>query len=160
MKPIPVIHDTFTVERLLGAPPARVFEAFADLQVKARWFSGPPGWTQVERSLDFRVGGRERLNGRFENGTSSIFDAYYLDIVPHERVVYAYEMMVNGRKISASLATIQLFPEGGRTRLVLTEQGAYFNDPDMASYAPDGQARSRLMGTNALMDRLAATFNR
>jgi hypothetical protein len=30
----------------------------------------------------------------------------------------------------------------------------------MASYAPDGQARSRLMGTNALMDKVAALFNR
>jgi len=48
-----------------------------------------------------------------------IFDAHYLDIVPHERVVYAYEMTVHGRKISASLATIQFFPEGDRTRLVV-----------------------------------------
>jgi uncharacterized protein YndB with AHSA1/START domain len=160
MKPIPVVHDTFTVERRLDAPPARVFEAFADVQVKARWFSGPPGWTQVERSLDFRAGGRERLHGRFESGMSSIFDAHYLDIVPHERVVYSYTMIVNARLISASLATIQLFPEDGRTRLLLTEQGAYFHDPDMASYAPDGQARSRLMGSNALMDKVAALFSR
>jgi uncharacterized protein YndB with AHSA1/START domain len=160
MTPIPVIHDTFTVERLLNAPPSRVFEAFADEQVKARWFSGPPSWTQVERAFDFRVGGQERLHGRFENGMTSLFTAHYLDIVPKQRVVYAYEMVVNGRKISASLATLQLFPEGDRTRLVLTEQGAYFHDPDMASYAPDGQARSRLMGTNALMDKVAALFNR
>jgi uncharacterized protein YndB with AHSA1/START domain len=155
-----VVFDTFTIERTFDAPPARVFEALAKPEVKAKWFVGPSGWKGGERRMDFRVGGRERVGGEHAGGITSVFDAEYLDIVPNERVVYVYEMTVNGRKISASLATFELFEAGGKTRVRLTEQGAYFDDPEMKKYAPRGQAASRLEGTQALMDRFAAHFTR
>jgi len=82
------------------------------------------------------------------------------ELVTNERLVYVYEMTVNGRKISASLATFQLFPDGAKTRLVLTEQGAYFHDPEMSTYAAEGPAKSRLAGTQGLMDQLAALIAR
>ena len=49
---------------------------------------------------------------------------------------------------------------GGRQNeeIVLTEPGAYFEDPDMKKYAPQGQAAGRCEGTLGLMDRLAAIF--
>ena len=153
-----VIHDTFTIERVVDASPARVFEAFANLEIKAKWFAGPPGWKENERRLDFRVGGLEHESGTHEGGITSVFDARYFDIVPNERIVYVYEMTVNGRKISTSLATFELVAEGGKTKIVLTEQGAYFEDPDMKKYAPQGQAAGRYEGTLGLMDRLAAIF--
>jgi len=56
------------------------------------------------------------------------------------------------------LATFQIVPDGKKTRLVLTEQGAYFHDPAMESYAPEGQVKSRVAGTEALMDKLAAAL--
>jgi uncharacterized protein YndB with AHSA1/START domain len=153
-----VVHDTFTLERVLSAPPSRVFEALSKPDIKARWFAGPPSWTEKERTLDFRVGGRERVSGVHGGGMMSVFDAVYLDIVPDQRVVYVYEMTVNGRKISASLATFQLFAEGNKTRIVLTEQGSYFHDPEMQTYAPQGQNASRIEGTKLLMDQLGALF--
>ncbi len=155
-----VTHDTFTIERTIAASPERVFEALANPEVKAKWFVGPASWTLVERRQDFRVGGHERLSGKFESGMTSVFDADYHDIVPNERVVYVYEMTVNGRKISTSLATFELVKVGSATKLVLTEQGAYFEDPDMDKYAPQGQAASRLGGTKVLMDQLAALFGK
>jgi uncharacterized protein YndB with AHSA1/START domain len=150
-----VIHDTFTLERTLDASPERVFEALAKPEVKARWFAGPPGWQEHERTHDFRVGGTERLRGTHAGGMTSVFDARYLDIVPNERVVYVYEMTVDGRKISTSLATFELVDDGGKTRLVLTEQGAYFEDGGMA---PKGPAAMRREGTEWLLDQLAALF--
>jgi uncharacterized protein YndB with AHSA1/START domain len=156
MSPTPVVHDTFTLKRTVSAPPPRVFEALANPEIKAKWFAGGPSWSQKKRSMDFRVGGREEVSGVHANGITSLFEALYLDIVPAARIVYVYEMTVGGRKISSSLATFQLFAEGnGKTRVVLTEQGAYFDDPDMKEYAPNGQAASRLEGTKALMDQLA-----
>lgn len=155
-----VVHDTFTLERLLDASPERVFSALAEADVKAKWFAGPPSWTEHERSHDFRVGGRERLSGTHAGGMTSVFDATYFDIVPNERVVYVYEMTVNGRKISTSLATFEIVAQGNKTLLRLTEQGAYFDDPEMAKYAPQGQAASRREGTVGLMDKLAAAFTR
>ncbi len=53
-----LIHGHFTIERIYDAAPARVFEAWADPEVKARWFVGPAGWTQVKRELEFPRGRR------------------------------------------------------------------------------------------------------
>lgn len=153
-----VTHDTFTIERVVDDSPERVFEALAKPEIKAKWFVGPTDWELHERKFEFRVGGVEHLSGTHHGGITSVFDARYLDIVPAERVVYVYEMTVNGRKISSSLATFELVKEGNKTKIVLTEQGAYFEDPEMKKYAPQGQAAGRYEGTLGLMDRLAALF--
>lgn len=152
------VFDTFTVERTVDASADRVFQALANPEIKAKWFVGPTGWKQHERTQDFRIGGRERLSGTHASGMTSIFDAAYFDIVPNERIVYVYEMTVNGRKISTSLATFEIRREGSKTKIVLTEQGAYFEDPAVGSYAPEGAAASRRHGTEGLMDQLAAVF--
>ncbi len=64
-------HDTFTIERILDATPDRVFAALGDPEKKAKWFVGPSGWKLVERTFDFRVGGRERVVGTFPDGKTS-----------------------------------------------------------------------------------------
>ena len=127
-----VTHAVFTIERTYAAAPARVFAAFASPEVKARWFAGPDEWTLLERVMDFREGGRERVRGRFPNGRESDFDACYFDIVPDRRIVYGYNMHVDGQRISVSLATIEFKPDGAGTRLSFTEQGAYLDGYDDA----------------------------
>lgn len=146
-----VVHDTFTLERTYDAPPARVFAAWARPETKARWFSGPPDqWTALERSQDFRVGGSERLKGRFASGTTSTFDARYFEIIENERIVYGYDMHVNDARISVSLATIELHPAGKGTRMVVTEQGAFLDGLDRPA--------SRKQGTEILLDRIGAVL--
>lgn len=151
-------HDTFTIERTFNAPPDRVFHALANADQKAKWFAGPAPWKLVERTFDFRVGGQERVSGIHQGGMSSIFEARYHDIVPNRRVVYSYEMIVNGVRISVSLATFELEAVGAKTKLVLTEQGVYFEDEDTAKYMPEGAATSRLRGTEGLMNQFQALF--
>lgn len=147
-----VVHATFHLERTYDAPVARVFRALSDQAAKSRWFGGDDGQLQlIERSMDFRVGGRERLRGRWGGGMVSTFDAVYYDIIPQERIVYAYEMHQDDRKISVSLATLQLKPAGaGRTTLTVTEQGAFLDGYD--------DAGSREEGTGVLLDRLGASL--
>src|SRR6202042_3368175 len=107
-KAMNVTHDTFTIERILDATPDRVFSALGDPEKKAKWFVGPSGWKLVERTFDFRIGGRERVAGTFPDGKTSAFDATYYDIVPNERIVFAYLMHVNGARFSVSLATYEI----------------------------------------------------
>jgi uncharacterized protein YndB with AHSA1/START domain len=144
------VHTTFSIERVYDAPPARVFAAWADPRVKARWFIGPETWTAVEREVDFRVGGREVLEGRFANGARTRFDGVYQDIAPERRVVFSYAMAMDGRRISVSRATVEIEPEGARTRLRFTEQAAFLDGFE------DGGGRER--GTRAHLDRIAAVL--
>ncbi len=144
-------HSTFVVERTVGAAPARVFTAFSTEEGKKRWFGSVGDLKLLERTFDFRVGGAESLRGEWPNGTVSAFDARYFDIVENERIVYAYEMHINGNKISVSLATIELTPDGAKTKLKITEQGSYLDGYD--------DAGKREHGTNLLIDNLVAVFD-
>jgi uncharacterized protein YndB with AHSA1/START domain len=143
-----VVHATFHLERVYDAPAERVWRALTDEGAKQKWFSGP--WALVERHMDVRPGGRERLKGRWEGGVVSTFDAIYYDVIPLERLVYSYEMHMDDKKISVSLATMQLKPEGGGTRLMVTEQGAFLDGYD--------DAGSREQGTGFLLDALGASL--
>ena len=145
-----VSHAIFTLERTYPAPTQRVFDAFATEEGKARWFSGSDAWATLERAFDFREGGEERLKGRWRNGTVSEFHARYLDIVPNERIVYVYEMRIDGTKISASLATLEFKPAAKGTRLIVTEQGAFLDGYD--------DAGSRERGTAELLDRVGESL--
>jgi uncharacterized protein YndB with AHSA1/START domain len=152
-----VVHGAFTIVRELPHAPERVFAAWSEPEAKAAWFSGPTGqWTPVEREMDFRVGGRERAKGKWKSGVVTDFQAHYLDIVPLRRIVYSYNMHVDEKKISVSLATIQLEPApvGGKagTKMTLTEQGAFLDGYD--------DAGSRARGTASLMDALGKSLER
>lgn len=141
-----ITHGTFSLERTYDASPARVFAAFATSEGKDAWFGSGDGLTIVERVFDFREGGRERLVGKWTTGKISQFDATYFDVIPNERIVYAYEMHLDGTKISVSLATIEFKAAGQGARLLLSETGAFLDGYD--------DAGSREHGTNFLMDKL------
>jgi uncharacterized protein YndB with AHSA1/START domain len=146
MTTAPVQHDTFVIERRLSQSPARVFAAFADQKQKARWFGCVEGWKVDEHTLDFRVGGREVWRGGPPGETPHRNDTYYHDIVPDARIVWSYAMQVGGRRISVSLATLELSPDGAGTRMRFTEQGVNLD-------GHDGFAE-RERGTKDLLDSL------
>jgi uncharacterized protein YndB with AHSA1/START domain len=139
-----VEHATFVVERTYDASPSAVFTAWADPAAKARWFGNPDEGVE-EFELDFRVGGRE-FNRATMEGQTYTFEARYQDIVPDERFVYAYEMHFDDKRISVSLGTVELKPEGEGTRLTYTEQGAYLDGLDSPA--------QRQEGTGQLLDAL------
>ncbi len=139
-------HDTFVIERNYDASPARVFAAFADPAIKARWFAGPAEWEPDERTLDFRVGGRETSRGGPKGGPMHAMDGRYQDIVPDRRIVFTYDMHLGDVRISVSLLTLEFEAAGVGTRLTLTEQGVFLDGYDNV-----GQ---REEGTRALLDNL------
>jgi uncharacterized protein YndB with AHSA1/START domain len=80
-----------------------------------------------EPARPLRPGGRERLQMRWSSGLTTTFDATYFDVVADSRLVYTYEMQMDGKKISVSLATLEFLPQGEGTRLKLTEQGVFLD---------------------------------
>jgi uncharacterized protein YndB with AHSA1/START domain len=144
------VHDTFRIDRHLDAAPARVFRAFADRDAKAQWFAGPPAATQEDVTFDFREGGRETMVTVMPDGTRYGFYVTYTDIVPDERIVYTYEMTLNGQRISVSVATVEVWAADGGTDLRVTEHGVYLDGLD--------EPAMRRQGTEELMKALEAAL--
>jgi uncharacterized protein YndB with AHSA1/START domain len=148
-------HATFVLEREYQVPVERVWAAFADPEIKRQWFGGDD-FVDVERSDDFRVGGVAIAAGRQgEGGPLSQFRATYTDITPNERIVYTYDMWLDGVHASTSITTIVFEPaEGGagpETRLTFTEQGVHLDG--VHGPGPDAAA-GRESGTAGLLDAL------
>jgi uncharacterized protein YndB with AHSA1/START domain len=143
-------HDTFVIERTYQAPIAKVFEAWGTPAFKRKWFVGPDEWTRSPHRLDFKVGGKESIAGGPASGPLHRYDATYYDIVPNQRIVYAYDMHMDDVRISVSIATVELFPADTGTRLIYTEQGVFLDGYD--------DAGSRERGTHGLFDQLEAAL--
>jgi uncharacterized protein YndB with AHSA1/START domain len=142
-----VTHATFVLEHAYPAPPARVFDAWADPAVKTRWFTGAPDPAAAPMKLDFRVGGTEQTVSRTDGGSVVVYEGLFRDIVPGERIVVANWIDVDGQRISVSQFTAEFHAESNGTRLVVTEQGAYLDGHD----SPD----SRAIGIRAQLQALA-----
>ena len=140
-----IVHASFTVTRTYGSSPSKVFRAWAEPALKRQWF-GSPEEGNPKHVFDFRVGGREYSEGKGPDGGHFTYDAHYYDIVTDNRIVYAYDMELNGQRISVSVATMELTPDGGGTRMVLTEHGAYLDGLDTVD--------QRRAGTEWIADQL------
>ena len=150
--PSALTHATFCVERVYDAPPARVFHAFTDRDARMRWFFKTDSWSLHEHSGgELGVGKTE--SSRFSPPGAEVIitnDSVYLDVVPNERVIFAYAMTLAGAPLSSSLSTVEFRTEGKGTRLVFTEQGVYL----------DGNVSGRIEGTEAMLVTLGEELAR
>jgi uncharacterized protein YndB with AHSA1/START domain len=116
---VSVLNGSFAMTRSFAAPPGRVFDAFADLSLRRRCFRIPGAEDRHE--LDFRVGGGEVSRGRV--ATEQIeYRSRFVDVVANERIVFAYELSLDGRLRTISLVTIELAGGPSETRVTHTEQ--------------------------------------
>lgn len=155
-----VQHGDFVIEQRYPVSVDRTFGGFSDQAKKAKWFASPdqiglPSW-----EFDFRVGGGETNHFEYSDaqvegtplprGTTGTYRSHIFDIVQNERIVLAYEMIINGERISVSLQTWEFteIPDG--TLLKLTEQATFMGNSDGPTI--------REHGMRALMDALAASL--
>jgi uncharacterized protein YndB with AHSA1/START domain len=143
-----VTHADFTIERQYDRTPAQTFGAFADPNLKGRWFAVPESWENRVWELDFRVGGGEVNSGGPTGEPVHTFRSTYHDIVADQRIVFAYDLLVGERLMSTSLTTVQFLAAEAGTRLLFTEQGAFLDGLD--------EPAAREHGTGKLLDALGA----
>ncbi|OXS52905.1 polyketide cyclase [Cohnella sp. CIP 111063] len=139
-----VKHATFVIERTYPVSPERVYQAWADVGIKAKWFSPP-------ETLDFRVGGREYSSGGPPEGPVFTFDAVYQELVPDQRIVFTYTLDADAVRISVSITTVELISVQEGTKLIFTEQGAFFDGHDTPEV--------REHGTGLMLDTLGKVLS-
>jgi uncharacterized protein YndB with AHSA1/START domain len=110
--------------------------------------AGGAAFETGEKSHDFRVGGHGTEDGQWHGGPRSRFHSTYTDIVDLQRIVFTYDMWVDGQHMSTSLTTIALEQEGDGTRLTYTEQAVHLDGLDTAE--------GREEGTKGLLDQLGS----
>ncbi|MGB3024393.1 SRPBCC domain-containing protein [Paradevosia shaoguanensis] len=145
--PHSLIQSSFLLERDFPAPAATVFAAWAEPARKARWFS----IESLHRHLDFRVGGHEFLYGRSSCGRRFTYEAVYREIVPDLRIVFSYDIRIEGRHGSSSLASLEIAPHGKACAIRYCEQGIFLDGLD--------SPRGRFNGATLRLARLAGMFD-
>lgn len=80
--------NTVRFQRVLRAPPERVYRAFLDPDALVKWLP-PHGFTAKVHQSDVRVGGSYRMSfSNFATGQSHFFTGTYTELLPYERIRY------------------------------------------------------------------------
>lgn len=106
------------ITRHLAAPRARVWEAWANPKHLAEWWCPKP-WTTEVRAFDFRPGGDFYTFMRGPDGGTSDNPGCFLEVVPHERIVWTSMLTGGWRPAKSWLPMTGIFTlaeENGGTR--------------------------------------------
>lgn len=82
--------DAVTVEILVAAPPARVFEAITDPKQTAQWWGQKGMYKVTESSSDIRPGGKWFTTGVGDDGTKFTVKGEYLEVDPPRLLVHTW----------------------------------------------------------------------
>jgi uncharacterized protein YndB with AHSA1/START domain len=147
MTQVPAVHATRRMERTYAASPARVFQAWADPQLRRLW--GTPS-EEVEirnDAADFRVGGEDIQSCLVGGEIVATVVGRYHDIEADRRIIYTEVISEAGVLLGVSLVSAEFLTSGTGTRLVLTLQTVAVEGSDFL----EGVAA----GWSGALDRLA-----
>jgi uncharacterized protein YndB with AHSA1/START domain len=118
--------NVISLTRLYDAPLEAVWDAWTIPGNVARWW-GPRGFTLTTHGHDLRTGGRWHYTMHGPDGTDYENTTQYLDVVPHQRLIYDH----GGHKDRPPLFRVTaLFTEReGRTQL---DMSMAFATPEIA----------------------------
>lgn len=118
-----------TIERAFDAPPEKVFRLFSKAENVARWWS-PFGQCRID-AFDPRVGGSWRIAEVMEDSEIAFFGVFH-DLTAPVRIVQTSEFANLPERGHVVLERYEFFPEGGTTRMVLTQTFLSLADRDAA----------------------------
>jgi uncharacterized protein YndB with AHSA1/START domain len=107
-----VLAKTVVIERTFNAPVARLWNALTDVEQMRQWFFD---LKEFKPEKGFEFGFMVEHEGMTYDHRCKI-----TEVIPQEKIAYSWRY--EGHE-GDSLVTIQLFPEGEKTRLKLTHEG-------------------------------------
>jgi uncharacterized protein YndB with AHSA1/START domain len=115
---------SLTIKRRFKAPPAKVYAAWTDPAVIARWF-GPQGTERIEAQTDLRVGGRYHIAAIMAGDRHDVLGVYR-EIVPNEKLVFTWAWKSTPER--KSLVTVTFKPDGDGTIMTLLHEQFFDED--------------------------------
>jgi len=129
-----------TLRRMIDGPVEAVFRAWTEPHTLALWW-GPGNLPATVGEMDVRPGGSYRIVMRSQDGARELsVGGTYREVEPPRRLVFSWRWEGGVPDDMESLVTVELFPHGDRTELVLTHGG--FTDDEAARPYGDGWNRS------------------
>jgi uncharacterized protein YndB with AHSA1/START domain len=133
------------IERLIPAPPHRVYRAWLEPDLLVRWLA--PGSAEVERvEVDERIGGRFRIWQRKNGQSIGGFECEFAELVPDQRIVLRWGFVGPERDAGPSFGslltvTFASAADGQATQLTLRHERLdelHRAKPEVARHVAEG----------------------
>jgi uncharacterized protein YndB with AHSA1/START domain len=141
-----ILHATLVFERTIPAAADRVFAAYADVTERKKWGAPSENTALIYDKADFREGGEDVFRCGSQSNPNIHGATRYLDIATNRHIVSSETIAVDGRRLCASLTTLEFSPEGAHTKLKSTTQ--------LVSFIGQEMVRGHENGTNASLNNL------
>lgn len=133
-----------TVTRLIPATPERVYHAWLDPRMLARFMLPGDSMSVPEATSDARVGGRFRIIMRA--GDKDLpHEGTYLELTPHDRIRFTWE---SAHSLADSEVAVTFTPKGAGTFVTLTH----------AKFASEDARQAHEGGWTRILQALDAVF--
>jgi uncharacterized protein YndB with AHSA1/START domain len=136
------------LERVLIAPPSRVFSACTDPAEVAKWW-GPSGFTSPSIEWDLRVGGKYRITMQPPEGDPFHLRGEFRELDPPHRLAYTFEWEEPTPDDQLTLATLSFedaADSAGSSTVLTLDQGPFATEERLALHTAgwsDGLERLR-----------------
>lgn len=128
------------VERVLNAPVSKVWQAITDNSKMKQWYFDLKAF-KAEVGFEFQFAGQGR------KGEQYIHLCRVTEVIPEKKLAYSWKYKDYPGE---SVVSFELFPEGNKTRLVLTHRGLDSFPSDSPDFAIESftEGWTAIVGTN------------
>lgn len=146
-------HPTVEIRKLIRVSKEKVFEAWANPGLMARWMA-PGNAAVLKCEVDFKVGGKYRLHLKGEmlgHNYDVVIGGVYRDIVPNKRLsfTWVYEGNEHREAVGNSIVTVALTSVKDGTELTLVHE----------KIATKERREGHLWGWNNCLEKLDAVVS-
>lgn len=114
--------DVLQIERLIAAPPERVFAHWVEPALLVKWW-GPEGYDIPDQTLDPRPGGQWRTTMRSPEGKRMTVSGVYRSIESPKRLVFTWAWEdEQGARGHETEVTVMFAPAPGGTKITITQR--------------------------------------
>jgi uncharacterized protein YndB with AHSA1/START domain len=133
------IAPTLTIRRTFGAPRARVFTAWTDIEMIRQWF--PPDGRLTSAQWEAREGGTYRVAMIVPNGEEWAFGGIFSEVRAPERLAFSMRWEEDDPALERdTFVTVELLDRGNETEMIFTQSG--FRDDEQRDAHGEGWSKS------------------